>query len=175
MKLLFTAFICGILSMTLEAQTDHLANSYKERYDSLFPTLKYSYDSSGQTHNYSCNWDFDGDKKPDSLYFVGNGGAHLYFHLRLILSSEGIVRDFDYLVSDFPMLDSMNHFKKVYGFMVHDFNNDGKMEIYLNTDTSLAPIPPKWIRRGVTSGSLLISYEKKNISIKNFPGVANVK
>ena len=104
MKLLFITFVCGILSMTLEAQTDHITNSYKETYDVSFPKLKYSYDSSGQTHDYSGNWDFDGDKKSDSLYFIGNGGAHLYFHLRLILSSEGIVRDFQYLVSDFQCL-----------------------------------------------------------------------
>ena len=76
----------------------------------------------------------------------------------------------------------MSHFKKVYReyqnypvFMVHDFNKDGKMEIYLNTDTNFAPIPPKWKRRGVTSKNILVSYEKKNIIIRDFPGVANIK
>jgi len=178
MKTLFIIVIVKLLSIELAAQDHHVPNSYKETYDTRFPTLKYSYDSLSQTHNYSGNWDIDGDKKPDSLFFVGNGGAHLYFHLRLQLSSENKARDLSYLVSDFPVLDSIGHLKKVYGkspyypvFVVHDFNNDGMLEIYLNTDIKFAPIPAKWRRRGVTSRSILISYQKKDILIKNFPGI----
>ena len=165
-------------SIALFGQTDHVSNSYKRMYDAKYPALKYSYDSTTQTHDYSGNWDFDGDKISDSLLFVGNGGAHLYFHLRLKLSTELNGRNFEYLVSDFPVLDSIDHFKKVYGespiypvFVVYDFNDDGRMDIYFNTDINFAPIPKHLKRKGVTSRNLLISYERKDIVIKNFPEV----
>jgi len=181
MKIIFITFIFGLFSVSLFSQSDHIPNSFKKRYDSLFPALKYSYDPATQTHDYSGNWDFDGDKKLDSLFFIGNGGAHLYFHLRLKLSSEDIIRDFRYLVSDFPILDSISRLKRMYGensnfpiFVVHDFNSDGKMEVYLNTDINFVPIPSKWKKRGVTSRSLLISYQMKDIVIKNFPGITGI-
>lgn len=177
MKVVFITIV-NLFSTILWAQSDHVPNSYKETYDSAFPNLKYFYNTSTQTHDYSGNWDFDGDRNPDSLFFIGNGGAHLYFHIRLKLSSEHQERDFQYLVSDFPMLDSISHFKKVYGksqiypiFVVHDFNHDGKMDIYFNTDINHAPLPSKWKKKGITSRSLLITYEKKDIVIKNFPGI----
>ena len=182
MKTLLVTLVIIFLSIKLTAQIDHLPNSYKKPYDSLFPLLHYSYEDSTQTHNYSGNWDIDGDKKPDSLSFIGNGGTHLYFHLRLSLSTEKTTRDFHWLVSDFPMLDSISHFKKTYGqyqtypiFFVHDFNDDGKMDIYLNTDTRFAPIPSKWKRRGVTSRSIIVSYQNKDIVIKNFPGIEGIE
>ena len=165
-------------SIALIAQSDHLTNSYKSTYHAKYPALKYYYDATTETHDYSGNWDFDGDKISDSLSFVGNGGAHLYFHLRLKISSELKTRNFEYLVSDFPVLDSIDHFRKVYGktsifpvFVAHDFNNDGRMDIYFNTDINFAPIPKHLKRKGVTSRNLLISYEKKGIVIRNFPGV----
>lgn len=164
--------------LILIGQTDHVSNSYKRNYDIRYPTLKYFYDSTTQTHDYSGNWDFDGDKISDSLSFVGNGGAHLYFHLKLTLSTERRAIDYEHLVSDFPVLDSIDHFKKVYGrspiypvFIVHDFNNDGRMDIYFNSDIKFAPIPKHLKRKGGTSRHILISYEKKDIVIKNFPGV----
>lgn len=159
----------------LIGQSDHVTNSYKRMYDAKYPAFKYFYDSITQTHDYSGNWDLDGDEISDSLSFVGNGGAHLYFHLRLKISTELKARHFKYLVSDFPVLDSIDHFKTVYGksriypvFVVHDFNNDGRMDIYFNTDINFAPIPKLLKQKGVTSRHLLISYEKKDIVIKNF-------
>lgn len=177
MKIYFIIIMIPI-SIALIGQNDHISNSYKRIYDTRYPALKYYYDSSTQTHDYSGNWDFDGDKISDSLSFVGNGGAHLYFHLRLRISSELKTRNFEFLVLDFPVLDSIDHFRKVYGktsifpvFVVHDFNNDGRMDIYFNTDINFAAIPSRLKRKGVTSGNLLITYEKKDIVIKNFPGV----
>ena len=169
--------LSSFISLHLIAQPGDVSNSFKKTYATSFSTLTYSYDPATQTHNYSGNWDIDGDKKPDSVLFIGNGGAHLYFHLQLKLSSESKARDFPNLLTDFPMLDSISHFKKVYtpnqlypAFVVHDFNDDGKMDIYLNTDIKFAPIPPPWKRKGITLRNLLITYEKKEIVIRNFPG-----
>jgi len=58
-------------------------------------------------------------------------------------------------------------------FVVHDFDNDGRMDIYPNRDTGFVPIPSKWRKRGVNSRSLLISYKQKDIVIRNFSGIVN--
>ena len=68
-------------------------NSLKEGYLKKRPNLKYSYEKVKQTHDYSNNWDFDGDNVKDELYFIGNVGAHLYYQLRVILSSNKKVYD----------------------------------------------------------------------------------
>ena len=74
----------------------------------------------------------------DSLRFVGDDAVHTNYHLKIVLSSDHITREFEYLLSDFPFLadnsvllisDTMvaeNGF-----FWVGDFNSDMKMDIYL--------------------------------------------
>src|SRR5689334_20046456 len=87
------------------------------------------------SYNYSNKWDFDGDKRADSLFFVGNGGAHTYFYLRIILSSDGKQRDFKSIQIDMPYLISFEELtwgKNIVQFVVHDFNADGISDIYLN-------------------------------------------
>jgi hypothetical protein len=65
-----------------------------------------------QTHNYSDNWDLDKDGKADQLFFVGTGGAHLYFYLRIVLSSDNKTRDLDFIQSDDPVLPPDTETKK---------------------------------------------------------------
>ena len=73
---------------------DWSGNDYfKETMDSLGNL--YSYSDENQTHNYSGNFDFDGDLLNDSLYFVGNGGSHLYYFPRILLSSTKKSIDFE--------------------------------------------------------------------------------
>src|SRR5688500_10540773 len=84
---IFIIAVCVLFFTNLQAQTDSIAildidvanscYSYNLR-DRKF--LNYSYDPATQTHNYSKNWDFDSDGETDSLYFIGTGGAHLYFY-----------------------------------------------------------------------------------------------
>lgn len=63
------------------------------------PTLTYSYDNISQIHNYSNNWDFDKDGIKDELYFVGTGGAHLYYFLKVVLSTDKKSREFNFIES----------------------------------------------------------------------------
>ncbi|HOZ87497.1 MAG TPA: hypothetical protein PL029_07055 [Bacteroidia bacterium] len=79
-------------------------NSYDILYRKNNTSIKYTYDNQTQTHNYSDNWDFDKDGRTDQLYFVGTGGAHLYFYLRIVLSSDNKTRDLDFIQSDNPTL-----------------------------------------------------------------------
>jgi len=63
-------------------QKNQLSNSFESQYRKSNPTLKYSYDNISQIHNYSNNWDFDNDGVKDEIYFIGTGGAHLFFFLK---------------------------------------------------------------------------------------------
>lgn len=177
MKTFLCIFINVIFPIWLTAQARDNSddgNSYKRMLARLNPSLRYSFDRSKYTHDYSGNWDFDGDKKLDSFYFVGDNALH-WFHIRIILSSDKKIRDFPWLVTEFPLLQSFDFMKKAIkeslfvAFVVTDFNDDGKMEIYFNLNTSYNPIPLKWRKRGVSSPNILIRYENKDLSIKNFP------
>jgi hypothetical protein len=154
-----------------------VTNSYKEVYQKDNPELKYSYNDEKQIHNYSANWDIDGDGKADSIFFIGNGGAHLFYHLRVILSSEKIIRDYKFISIDLPLLKTFDFFKAnwtrdslIPQFVVADFNHDGIADIYICQDTKANPLPAFWSRKGVTSNHLLLSFTGKAINIKNFTG-----
>jgi hypothetical protein len=85
-KLKFT-ILSILLTLTISfrshAQSDtteieEIGNSCQPYFDGNKVSLHYSYSLANQTHNYSGNWDFDGDGNTDELYFIGTGGAHLY-------------------------------------------------------------------------------------------------
>jgi rRNA processing protein Gar1 len=124
MKILITIFLTTFTLTVFSQQTDNLelpSNSFENAYRKSNPTLTYSYDSISQIHNYSNNWDFDKDGIKDELYFVGTGGAHLYYFLKVILSTDKISREFNFIQSDFPFLtanDIVDIEKKVIGFVV---------------------------------------------------------
>ena len=78
-------------------------NSLSELYKNT--DIHYSYDEASQTHDYSGNWDFDGDGIADKLLFVGNGGAHLQFWPTFYLSSNDSVFSFPSLPTDMPIYE----------------------------------------------------------------------
>ena len=89
----------------LPAQVEFQGNSFQEIYKRDYPGIQYSYDSEKQVHSYGNNWDLDKDGKKDQVWFVGTGGAHLYFFLRVELSSSGKTHSFPFLELDYPRLD----------------------------------------------------------------------
>lgn len=88
---LFATFILNAISFAAYSQhiekIDIPSNSFENEYRISNPTLNYSYDEISQIHNYSNNWDFDNDGIKDQIYFVGTSGAHVYYFLRVVLSS----------------------------------------------------------------------------------------
>ena len=123
-------------------QTDSLdipSNSFENNYLKSNSTLKYSYDEIYQIHNYSNNWDFDKDGIKDELYFIGTGGAHLYYFLKVVLSSDKLSREFNFIQSDFPFLtatDTLNIKKTVLGFVVADISKNSIPTIIVRLDNS---------------------------------------
>ena len=155
------------------AQTDSIASSKIENdkyqqpiYDPETGTVNLSY-------NYSNRWDLDGDKKPDSLFFIGNGGAHVYFYLRVVLSTDNITRNFPFIQLDFPYVDSKESLDK-YGknvipqFVVHDFDKDGIPDLYLNFDNHFGSIPRAWKKKGIKAKYVVMSFARSELKVRNY-------
>jgi hypothetical protein len=156
------------------------ANSCQSYFDSNSISIHYSYADSTQTHNYSNNWDFDGDGKTDNLYFIGTGGAHLYFYLRIVLSSDKKIRNFPFIQLDMPCLGIIGDLVKsnfypppsfpqfvVDKFISNSSGDDANDKMYIYLDNSSA-MPAEWKKSGVSSHYLLLRYRKGEITIKNF-------
>lgn len=125
--------------------------------DFVNTNIQYTYLPETLTHDYSNNWDFDGDGKKDPLRLVGTDGAHVSFCLSLMLSSEKEVRYFSWIANDFPLLEDFKTFPEntlgtiSHQFIVHDFNKDGRLDIFVNsafynrgiTDTLKIEVLPK--------------------------------
>ena len=149
------------------------SNSYAEIYKKKYLTLNYFYNIDTQTHDYSDNWDFDGDGKNDSLFFIGNGGVHLYFHLEIQLSSDKKTYNFPFLAIDNPFLykeiklDNNGNPDIFRQFIVANFDDDKLPEIYINLDRQ-SEIPHKWKKKGLTSHLVIIDYSNGRLDLKNY-------
>src|SRR5215510_7068458 len=112
MRPTFAVLILFFVSTISYSQTDsNTYNSFESIYKKRNPSLNYKYNREKQIHDYSNNWDLDNDSKPDQIYFVGTGGAHLYYYLRVILSTDNVVRNFPFIESDFPALPADEELK----------------------------------------------------------------
>ena len=133
MRVLFTAWLLFACSASAYSQIDtpRLPNETYSQYI-LHPETKLA----NLSYNYSGKWDLDGDQKTDSLYFSGNGGAHAYFFLRVILRSDSKIRDFTFIQIDFPLIQNKKLLLEAgrnpaLQFVPDDFNNDGITDLYL--------------------------------------------
>ena len=179
MKLLTVIVALCLLSIIAHAQTDTLdverAMSFKEMYAKKNPALKYSYNPYSYIHDYSGNWDLDGDGVPDKILFVGDNAAHVYYGLLIMLSSDNEIRDFSWINIDMPVLGDASDLAKPANevayfpqFAVGDFDGNGKPELFIGMDNSGHTIPDKWKKRGVNSRHLLLMYEKGQVVVKNY-------
>jgi hypothetical protein len=140
MKFILAFFMTVFSTIVYSQRPDSLeipSNSFESNYQKSNPSLMYKYDDIGQTHNYSDNWDFDKDGIKDELYFVGTGGAHLYYYLKVILSSDKISREFNFIQSDFPFLtatDTLSMNKTIAGFVVTNLGKDLIPNIIIRLD-----------------------------------------
>ena len=100
-------------------------NSFSESYKNT--DIHYSYDEASQTHDYSGNWDFDGDGIADKLLFVGNGGAHLQFWPTFYLSSNDSVFSFPALSADMPIYEPS--YPPKLGFSIVDYHQGDGSDI----------------------------------------------
>src|SRR5438876_147936 len=113
MRCILTIILIFLFRVSALAQSDSASNSFETIYKKANPTIHYKYGNKKQVHDYSNNWDFDKDGKTDNVYFIGTGGAHLYYYLRVVLSSDNIVRNFPFIQSDFPVLPKDDELNKI--------------------------------------------------------------
>ena len=173
----FAAVFPACLSITTaQAQQDDTpSNSFEAHYAAAGITLHYSYDNDRVMHNYSGNWDLDRDGIPDEIYFIGTGGAHLYYYLRVVLSSNRKVRDFKYLESDRPVYTpplpgdaagSSRIADKLTVFSV--LQEEDRSFIYIRLDEPAYLAARKMLRRhGVHTDRLLLGFEKGKAVLKD--------
>ena len=160
----FIAVLLSVLTMyVFSQQTDSISNSFENNYHKSNPTLAYSYDNISQIHNYSNNWDFDNDGIKDDLYFVGTGGAHLYYFLKVILSSDNQPQEFNFIESDYPILtatDMLNFHKTPIGFVVANLDKSLNPSIIVRLDESSYYINKKlFAKKGIKTKNIVVSFE----------------
>ncbi len=148
-----------------------LSNSFEEAYRKSIPTLAYRYDSILQIHNYSDNWDFDCDGINDSLYFIGTGGAHLYYYLKVTLSSLQLSYLFEFIQLDYPFFypselgyDGMLNL----GFSVKakGLNNPPALMVKLDQNTFNA-FESELQKRAIVNGRVAIFFEQGKAKFTN--------
>lgn len=166
LKNLFVIILTTLSLTVFSQQADNLdspSNSFETEYRKSNPTLTYSYSESSQTHNYSNNWDFDKDGIKDELYFVGMGGAHLYYYLKVILSSDKKTREFNFVQLDFPFLigtDTLKIEKTVSGFVVANVGKDLTPTIIVPLDdNTYHAVKKELTKRNIKTKNIAISFE----------------
>lgn len=183
----FLMFILGSL-LACKGQTEPSLNSTNEKIDIessvddvAIPSAEYAiykYDSILQsdilTYHYADLWDIDGDGLKDSIAFVGDGGAHQYFHLEVNLSSETNWIQYEYLRIDMPYIsDSLTiiEMDSLYPqFAVFDFDDDGMDEIYINiSDPAFHwKIPYELIDKGIFSQRVILDYRDNSLEVEDY-------
>jgi hypothetical protein len=168
MRKLFVIIIFLSSPIIILAQNELVSNSLEYLFNNS--SVSYRYIEDKQIHDYSDNWDIDGDGIKDNIMFIGNGGAHLYFSLFIKLSSGNKDYDFKYLLLDCPLLEPIDSLLK-HGrqnifpqFVVHDFNGDGVSDIFVNIDST--NIQSEELQAlGITSNHIILYYDIKNNKI----------
>ncbi len=160
-------FICCALFLAGQDTPQPPENAFaRPIYNPETHSVNFSYD-------YSNRWDLDGDKKMDSLYFIGNGGAHTFFFLRVILSCDHKTRDFRFIQLDMPFPSdkaSLDKFGKDVApqFVPYDFNGDGVLDLYLNFNNHFGSIPGAWKNKGIRTRYVVLSFNKGQFTVRDY-------
>ena len=167
---------------SMDSPNESMDSSYTYPYPPIpnpyFPmdsSINYTYIKASQTHDYSNNWDFDGDGLLDDLKFVGNGGAHTLFSLVVRLKSQKTAYSFDCISTDFPKLENMaaldlsDSLSILPKFVIFDFNSDGISDIYLNTDDgSLDVCKQERAKLGLKTSRIVIAFNSGKPVFKDY-------
>jgi hypothetical protein len=166
----------GAKRETLQRQAKKETKAEEER------TYRHSFDAKIQMHNYSWNFDFDGDIDSDSMYFVGTGGAHLYYYLKIRLSSTKKTYEFHDIQIDDPTVYDVSYLKKT-NFLspyppacVVDYYGDLAQTRYGGNLSQHALFfrlekyvySKSWLSKGINSDYILLYFDQGEWTIRNF-------
>lgn len=167
MRVVLIACMLTISTYTVYGQesgnNEIISNSFEQYYKRSQPALKYSYDNLSQSHNYSGNWDFDKDGKMDEVLFIGTGGAHAYYFLKVVLSSDHQPRAFPFIQTDFPVLNAnngQNNKAATPGFAVISTNEKQVPAILVRLDDQSFYGNRELQRRQLTKQGIVVSFKR---------------
>lgn len=171
-----TLLLSGAFAVQSDAQDENASGSFETMYRHTHPGLIYSYDAAAQVHNYSGNWDFDGDGQKDSVLFRGNGAVHVYYYLDIVLSSGRNTRNFPGLAFDQPFLASVTDLEQsgregmpaLLQFVVHDFDHEGNPDLYLNFNPDFSRPPHAWKKQGIHAGPVILAYKNRHWTVRSY-------
>lgn len=137
-------------------------------------TLKDSFDELqrliDESISYLKNRDLDGDGEPDGIYFDYSGGAHCCYKMHLILSSKKDTLDYPFEMDGGYEwgVDGSYPWK----FLVEDFDEDGRDEIFMMISTYNAevyPIDPGWKKTyGITQNKILFDFTDGEMKLSDY-------
>lgn len=157
MFLLILATSLAISSCGTVKKSQEPSNSFSAAFENS--SIAYAYRSKLYMHDYSSNWDLDGDGVLDKIYFVGNGGAHLQFILTIELSSTQTKQTFDWIYNDSPLYAEFESIDKTApGFSVKDFNADGNTDLFVYSSAEEDAL----VARGLTMHALVIRFDSES-------------
>ena len=138
-------------------------------------SINYKYIRASQIHDYSNNWDLDGDGLLDDLMFVGTGGAHTIFSLVVRLKSQKDAYTFECISTDFPKLESITILEMsdsiaiLPKFVIYDFNSDGILDVYLNIDDGAVDVcMQERARLGLKTSRIVIEFNTGKPVFKDY-------
>lgn len=144
---------------------------YKQKFNLEGFDINYDFIESKLTHDFSNNWDFDGDSIIDQMSFVGVSGAGVYYyHLELKLSSEDSTRVYNDLFTSSPYYSNNIENDSLCGsvtpgFKIGDFNEDSKMDILYNIPWLYSSTKEKY---GLKSKCIIIYYKEGEIKVEDW-------
>ncbi len=115
----------------------------------------------------------------DEVFFVGTGVVHLYYFLRVVLSSEKTVKDFTLLQSDFPILSNdeelikTNYCQKNHQtqFAIFDFDKDGTKDIFIRLDNSSFLTSQTLKRKGIKTNQIVLTFRNGKALFRDFESI----
>lgn len=171
MKIFYTIIfivIQGSFGNYVFGQSDTVEWFDEEHYSKIYNPYTNSVNSS---YDYSNKYDFDGDNINDSLLLIGNGGAHVYYYLKIVLSSDNIERNFPTVQMDFVYEATKKELENIDSLIqigVYDFDDDGKNEIYLNFNNDFSTIPNEWKEKGIKSKRVMLNFENHELTCTDY-------
>ncbi len=158
-----------------------------EEKDTLIPEIEevqvpneeyasYRYDSTLQTEILIYQYDYvciDQDEIMDTICFIGNGGAHQYFHLQIKLTSQAdSIYEFPSLMIDIPYPDYDEEIPIIEEdypqFLIDDFDEDGDYEIYLNVDNPFGSLSEELKSKGLSSKRMIIDFDQNGLTFSDY-------
>lgn len=178
MSILKGPLLCLLIiyfELSLNAQGHNpteITNSFEAIYRRSHPDLIYKYQDDSQIHDYSGNWDLDGDGIKDKLYFIGNNGAHLYYYLNIELSSDPNILVYPFLQTDAPFLVDFNELVKSehrHGFAVSDSSGTHSPNILIRIDqNTLLSYSHEFAKYQLKHPSIYLQYENGIITFRSY-------